>query len=89
MSEPTGQLDAFGQAVGKVRKYYHHAKLQRRSLSQVEVFEKLTAELGNSNRHTQQQAMNVTELKVSVDTSDEMSPVRVPKAAEPKNMLRK
>lgn len=53
------------------------------------MFEKLTAELGNSNRHTQQQAMNVTELKVSVDTSDEMSPVRVPKAAEPKNMLRK
>lgn len=64
--EPTGQLDAFSQAVGEVRKYYHHAKLQRRSLSQVKVFEKLTRELGNLNWHKQQQqqeqhATNVTE----------------------------
>lgn len=46
-SGPTRQFDAFGQAVGKVCKDYHHAKLQRRSLPQVKVLQKLICELGN------------------------------------------
>lgn len=36
--QPTGQFDAFRQAIGKVGKDYHHAKLQRRSLPQIKVF---------------------------------------------------
>lgn len=28
MCAPTGQFDAFSQAIGKVCKDYHHAKLQ-------------------------------------------------------------
>lgn len=46
---PTGQFEAFSQAIGKVRKDYHHTKLQRRSLSQIKVFQKLISELGNLN----------------------------------------
>lgn len=49
----TRKFDAFSQAIGKVRKDYHHAKLQRGSLPQVKVFQKLVGELGNSNSTTE------------------------------------
>lgn len=49
----TGKFDAFSQAIRKVREDYHHAKLQRRSLPQVKVFQKLVSELGNSNSMTE------------------------------------
>lgn len=102
-SAPTGQFDAFGQAIGKVRKDYHHAKLQWRSLPQVKVLQKLICELGNKlliiitqcERERARKRERGRERErgrahcKSQDTRAEMSPVRVPRAAEPKNILRK
>lgn len=53
------------------------------------MFQKLIIELGNLNKvrtHTQFYFLSHT---TSQDTRAEMSPVRVPRAAEPKNILRK
>ena len=89
MRVPTGKFDSLSQAIGKVCKNDHHAKLQRRRLPQVKVFQKLIGELGNLGADEQLNTRRRAHTNMSLDTIAEMSPVRVPRAAEPKNILRK